>query len=292
LHLSLYLQYNYAMSTDIYTLQNYKEILRLQLKEQQKKNHSLSLRKIASLISIQYTYLSKVMNHDEHHLNEDHLFSICKILSLPLQETEYVLNLRSWAMAQDSDRKKYLLGKLQNMRRDKKLNVSQKESDSQKLALEMSYLLNPLCIVVHVAASNPLLRKNIQQLCPKLGISLKQLKEILKILALNDLIELESDQLTIQSSKQMQFHLGRNHPLMRVHQNLMKSSLLNRLSQTDEEQKQSFMVTFTSNQEAFESIKDEFQNFLKKVESIARKTERPQDHQQVYHMNFDFFRWI
>lgn len=280
------------MSLEIYSQQNYKDVIRSQLKEQQKKNRSLTLKKLADLIPVQYTYLSKVMNHDQYHLNEDHLFTICKALSLPPEETEYLLTLRAWSVVQDSERKKHLLGQLENKRREKKLNIKQKESDTEKLSTEMGYLLNPLCIVVHVAMSNQILRKNPQTLCSKLGITVKQLKEILKVLALNDLVELENDQLTVKATKQLQFHLGRNHPLMRVHQNLLKTAVINRLNQTDEEEKHSFMVTFTSNREDFMKIKEEYQNFLKKVETIARRSQRPQDHQEVYHMNFDFFRWI
>lgn len=280
------------MSLEIYGNQNYKEAIRQQLKEQQKKNRSLTLRKLADLIPVQYTYLSKVMNHDQFHLNEDHLFTICKALNLAAEETEYLLTLRSWSVTQDQERKSHLHGQLENKRREKKLNIKQKESDADQLATEMGYLLNPLCIVIHVAMSNQILRKNPQHLCAKLGISVKQLKEILKVLALNNLVELEGDHITVKATKQLQFHLGRNHPLMRVHQNLLKTAVINRLSQTDEEEKYSFMVTFTSNRADFDKIKTEYQSFLKKVETIARKSQRPQDHQEVYHMNFDFFRWV
>jgi len=280
------------MNVEIYNSKNYKEVLSQKLKEQQKKNRSLTLRKIADLIPIQYTYLSKVMNNEQPHLNEDHLFIFCKALGMEPEETDFLMTLRAWTVAQDADRKKYLFGKLESKRREQKLNVQQKESDHQKLSNEVGYLLNPLCIVVHVAMSNSVLRKNPQHLCSQLGITLKQLKEVLRMLAINDLIELDRDQLTVKGTKQSQFHLGRNHPLMRVHQNLLKTHALNRLSQTEEEQKQSFMVTFTSNPKDFENIKTEFQSFLKKVETIARQNQRPQDNAEVYHMNFDFFRWI
>lgn len=280
------------MSLEIYGNQNYKDAIRKQLKDQQKRNRSLTLRKLADLIPVQYTYLSKVMNHDQFHLNEDHLFTICKALNFGSEETEYLLVLRAWSVTQDRERKNYLHGQLESKRREKKLSIKQKESDTEKLATEMSYLLNPLCIVIHVAMSNQILRKNPQHLCSKLGITVKQLKEILKTLAVNDLVELESDQLTVTKTKQLQFHLGRNHPLMRVHQNLLKTAVINRLSQTDEEDKYSFMVTFTSNKEDFEKIKSKYQSFLKEVEAIAQRSQRPQDHQEVYHMNFDFFRWL
>jgi uncharacterized protein (TIGR02147 family) len=280
------------MNTELYTQKDYKQIVRLRLKERQKTNPSLTLKKLSDLIPVQYTYLSKVLNSNQSHLNEDHLFTISRVLGLQSEEADYLMTLRAWDVAQDPERKRFLHGKLENQRREQKLNIEQKDLQSDKLSTEMQFLLNPLCIVVHVAISNLILRKNPQALCSKLGISLQQLKEILRILALNDLVELDRDQITVKATKQMQFHLGRNHPLMRVHQNALKAATANRISQTEEDQKQCFMATFTSNEEDFEQIKSEFQVFLKKVEGVARRSQKPKDNDQVYHLNFDFFRWI
>lgn len=280
------------MSTTIYEYKDYKKIIRLRLAELQKQNKSLTLKKIADLIPVQYTYLSKVMNSEDSHLNEDQLFTVCKTLDMGMEETEYISVLRSWQTAQNANRKTHLFAKLEGMRRQKKLNVEIRESAVNQQTNEFAFLLNPLAVILHVALSSEILRKDPLQLCSRLGISQKLLKQNLKILALNDLVVLDQDQLTITEFKQNKYHLDRSHPLMRVHQNQLKTYMLNRLNQTDEEQKQSFMATFTSNDEAFEEIKIEFNSFLKKAESIARKSLRPKDHQNVYHINFDFFRWL
>ena len=253
---------------------------------------SFSLKRIAEMIPVQYTYLSKVLSQEGADLNEDHLFSVCKILGFRHEETEFITNLRAWSLAQDLDRKKFLYGKLESQRKLKKLNAEHESMDQTKLNNEFGYLLNPLCVVVHIAMTSQILRKNPSILCSRLGLSQKQLKEILKVLAINDLIDLSEDGLTVKAVKKMQLHLGRNHPLMRVHQNLLKTAILHRLNQTGEEEKHSFMATFTLDAKSFSEIKDEFQTFLKKVEGIATRSQRPADHQEVYNLNFDFFRWI
>lgn len=280
------------MFMDVYNLKDYKEIIKVRLKEMKKKDRPMTLRKVADLIPIQYTYLSKVLNHDEHDLSEDHLFTICRILDFPAEELDYVLTTRAWKTSRDTERKKHLFNQLEKLQRQKKLNVETLDEHSVRVADEMNYLLTPLCLVVHIALTSQILRTNPQGLCSKLGIDVKQLREILKILAQADLVDLGPDGIHVKAIKKLKFHISRAHPLTRVHQTLLKNSLLTRLNQTDEENKHSFMALFTLNQKGFEAIQDEFQIFLKKVESIAAQSKRPQDHQNVYGLNFDLFKWL
>lgn len=280
------------MSQDLYAQENYKKAIRDRLKDQQKTNPSLTLKKIADIIPVQYTYLSKVLNHDEFHLNEDHLYIICKTLKWDIEETEFVLALRAWTTAQDADRKKYLFKKVESLRRQKKLAVEQRDLEGAKLSNELNYLMNPLCIILHVALSSEAIRKNPLQLCQRMGLTQKQLKENLKILAMNDMIVFGEDHLDIKEVKQRHFHLGRNHPLMRLHQNQLKTHMVNRLNMVEEEEKQTMMVTFTSNPAVFEEIKEEFNAFLKKAQTLSQKSQKPKDHQEVYHLSFDFFKYL
>ncbi len=277
---------------DIYNLKDYKEILKIRLKDLKKKDRPITLRKVADLIPIQYTYLSKVLNHDEHDLSEDHLFTICRILDFHPEELDYVLTTRAWKTSRDNERKNHLYNQIEKLQRQKKLNIENLDEHSVRVADEMNYLLNPMCLVVHVALTSQILRTNPQSLCSKLGIEYKQLKEILKILSHADLIDLGPDGITVKSIKKLKFHISRAHPLTRVHQNLLKNALLTRLNQTEEECKQSFMALFTLNKKGFEQIQDEFQIFLKKVETIAAQSKKPLDHQNVYSLNFDLFKWL
>lgn len=280
------------MDAPIYLLKDYKKVIQARLRELKQGPRPITLRKIAEQIPIQYTYLSKVMNHDEHDLSEDHLFSVCRMLGFQGEDSEYILTLRAWKVSRDAERKKFLYNKLEQMRRQKKLNLESVDNESVKLAQEMRYLFNPLCMIVHIALTSQILRKNPQVLCSKLGIGLKQLKEILKILADFDVIELNADQVTVKAVNKLSFHLSRAHPLTRVHQSLLKNSLQTRLGQTEEEDKQSIIATFTLDAKGFQLIQDEFQTFLKKLEGIAGRSKNPQDHQNVYSLNFDLFKWI
>ena len=65
---------------DIYKQTSYKQIIKDSVKEKKQQRSSFNLRKLAECIPVQYTYLSKVLNHEEAHLNEDHLFKACRLL--------------------------------------------------------------------------------------------------------------------------------------------------------------------------------------------------------------------
>jgi len=281
-----------VQTQDFFEFQEYKEALRDRIREVKQKNPSMTLRKLADLIPVQYTYLSKVLNQDGFHLSEDQLFVLGRGLKLGDEEMDFLFLLRSFAVSQDSDRKQKLLSRIESLRRKRNLNVKAKIASTEKLTADVAYLLNPLAVVVHVALSNEILRKNPDRLCSQLSISMKQLKQILKSLAVNDLIDLESDQLHVSAVRQYQYHLDKDHPLMRIHQSLLKTAALSRMSLIEEEAKQSIMVTFTASHEVYEQMKVEFQKYLKRVETLVRSSDRPRDHQQVYHLNFDLFRWL
>ena len=169
------------------------------------KAEGLTLRKIASRIPIQYTYLSKALNDEATHLNEDHLYSVGNILRLYPEEVDYLLLLRAEATARHPQRKQALQGKLKGIRRERSLNAEVRPWDG-----EMSYLLDPLCVLVHVSMDIEAFRDNPNRLCGVLGISREKLKQVLATLKERNLEKGEAH-----------IHFGTDHPLMRVHQNLI-----------------------------------------------------------------------
>src|SRR4051794_836980 len=101
---------------DLYSETDYRQIIRKRVKQLNQTRKHLTLRKLASMIPVQNTYLSKSLNDPKTHLNEDHLFRICKLLEFFPQEIDYVFLLRAQAIANDPDRKTFLEKKANRLR--------------------------------------------------------------------------------------------------------------------------------------------------------------------------------
>jgi len=275
---------------DVFANENYKATILNRIKELRLRKKSLTLKKISDVIGVQYTYLSKVMNRLDLHLSEDALFVLCKYLEFFPDEIDFILLQRSYEVSSSDDRKLALRLKISQWKEERKLNTSVKgNSDSASYIKEMEYLLNPLAVLIHVGLNCKSLREDPRQFCSKLGISSQQLKSILKILERNDLIQLNPNNIfQVSNVIQKRIHFSKEHPLTRIHQNLLKSELLQRLQKTEEADKVSFLATFTMDEPGFKKVKDEFQVFLKRIEKIATQSES----QQVYQLSFDLFRWV
>lgn len=267
---------------------DYKSTLKARMKEMQKTRPSLTWRKLANEIPMQYTYLSKALNNESTHLNEDHLFVICRTLEFFPAETDFLLLQRSHALAKDPERRNYLLGKIREAKSSRKLDATDQILSSSKLNEQIRYLFEPMCPVIHMALELPTFRKDPRRLCGPLGIEVAQLKEFLRILSRNDYIELDEDGLTVRKTLQAKIHFGPDHFLMRYHLSMVKSQMIARLARTPESEKYGFLVTFTMDEKSFAKVKEEFQDFLGRVQKIAASSK--DDH--VYQMGFDLFKWL
>ena len=79
-------------------------------------------------------------------------------------------------------------------------------------------------------------------------------------------------------------HFGKDHPMTRTHQLVMKTAL-NQLSFTkSEEKKENLFVTFTTDPIGFEKIKKQIKAFTSDVQKITLDHK----HTGVYQMNLDF----
>jgi len=113
---------------NVFTYDNYKKILKSRVKEFSRGNRKLTLKKLASHVSVQYTYLSKVLNNDGVDLNQDQLYESCQLLDFFTNETDYILLLRDLTTATSKKRQEYLRKKVQVLRRSKELNAKVEES--------------------------------------------------------------------------------------------------------------------------------------------------------------------
>jgi hypothetical protein len=273
---------------DLYELDDYRQAIRVRLKEQSLSGKRMTLRKLAEKIPIQYTYLSKALNHPKTHLNEDHLFRVCRLLELFPEETDYLFLLRARDTASDPARREHLGARISAIRRARQLNADVQDFNSRQSSREMAYLFDPLCILVHMALLVPAYAESPQSLCPLLGITAAKLSDILRRLRDLDYIENADPSGRRVRVLRTKIHYGTEHPFMRVHQSLLRTLSATHLSRAPEDAKRSFMVTFSSDASSFDRIRDRFQVFLKEIEQVVLRSQP----QSVYQMNFDLFRWL
>jgi hypothetical protein len=165
------------------------------------------------------------------------------------------------------------------------------ESKAQDLSHEVEYLLNPTTVLIHGALYITKYKNDPLLLCSQLGISQTVLKQSLQTLNKCQYIVLGKSPYQIEKLQTVSPHFGREHPLTRVHQMALKSLMTSRLNQTSEEKKESFLVTFTMDEEGFDKVKEAFHNFLK----VAREHAKPSRNDKLYklyQMNFDLLEWF
>ncbi len=272
---------------ELFAETDYKRILRARLKEFRHSDRQLNLKTIARRIPLQYTYLSRALNDDKTHLNEDHLFAICRLLEFMPDETEYLSLLRQLATSSSPTRKNFLEGKISRISRVRTLNASIQDFDRAQLSDEIDYLLDATSVVVHVSLDIPEIAKNPRRLCGPLRITPKRLQAVLHKLNQLNLIEL-SETGEVQKVNQGHIHYSKDHPLMRSHQMMLKTMSSSRLIELEETQKVSFMATFSADSKALEQVRLAFETFIKQVEKIAVTSQK----ESTYQLTFDLFPWF
>lgn len=268
---------------DIYEHHNYKTAIRAATK-----NHpSMSLKRLSQSVPMQYTYLSKVLGDNGSHLSEDQLFVIGETLDLSPAEREYLLLLRAQATCHNPGRREYLQQRFEHIQDLRKLRAKVKEADASYLKHEQLYLLDPYCIVIHVALHIESFAKTPTKLCALLGLSYSAIQTKLAKLRDAGVIELDESARVIKVH-QNHIHYSPNHPLMRTHQQLLGTLSANQIQKNDETDKYRFMASFSADPDALKQIRHEFERFLERVEQVALSS--PDRH--AYQLNFDLFKWV
>jgi uncharacterized protein (TIGR02147 family) len=279
------------MSSDwlVYDFRDYKEALQQVLKKTKSRDPQTTLRSLAVKVRVQYTYLSRVLNSKQAHLSEDQLYALSLALQLFPDEIEFLLLLRSYQTTEIPNRREAIFAKIENISQQKKTRADYVGDESVGSNHDLHYLLNPICVIIHVALLIKDYQKNPRLLCASLGISVADLRELLRILDSSGYIDIDpTDAFKVIAVKSKHPHFTRTHPLMRAHQSLLKNAMNGRLAQTSEEVKESRMVTFTANAQFFEALRKHFDEFMKEVQKSAGAGK----HTHLYQLNFDFLRWL
>lgn len=271
---------------DIYKLADYKESIRQQLQFLRKNKPSINLQKLASSIGIQYTFLSKVLNSQTHHLSEDHLYKAATFLELTADEIDFLMLLRAKLNSTDNNRKAYLEKQIKSLQQQRFTSADNQGKNLIQSEFDIKYLFDPFTMVVHIALFIDDFRKNPKKLSPLLGLTLNKLEDYLIVLEKLDYIKTKNSPFEIIEVFKKYPHFGPEHPLTRIHQLSIKSFLLNRLPHTPESDKESLFVTFTMDNQGFQQIKQMFRKFL----GDAQKVTFDCRHQHLYQMNFDLLK--
>lgn len=276
---------------DLYSYSQYKSLLKDRLRFLRDSKPHLSWRFIALKIPMQPTYLSKALGESKAQLSEDDVFRICQWLEFRNEETEFVLLVRSANVTGEKERREFLIKKIEDLRKRRVVSADYVETQAEELGNEMDYLLDPMAVLVHGALFLSRFKNDPLLLCSQLGISETRLKKVLKSLQQCRYIALGSEQFRIKEVFSKSPHFGREHPLTRIHQIAMKSVLMSRLSQTAEEDKESFLATFTMDEKNFAEVKAAFHEFIRKTQEIAQPSRQDKTH-KLFQLNFDFLKWF
>jgi uncharacterized protein (TIGR02147 family) len=261
---------------------DYRQLLKKKVKEA----NGLTWKRIAARVPVQYTYLSRAMNHGSTHLSEDHLHEICQILHFLPNETEYVLTLRGLEVAASQSRRSFLQKKLMALRLSQQTGASQERGGS--VSRELHFLLSPLAWVVFFGLDRKELRENPRKIAQLLGIEAPQLRSILHTLHDLGLIEIEDDIFSVKKVNKNYFHYGFDHPLTHYHQQMLRLLCDSHYLRQPEDKRHRFMVTFNADEPALQKIEQLFAGFIKEVEKVAVSAPS----RQTFQLNFELFRWL
>jgi uncharacterized protein (TIGR02147 family) len=271
---------------DAYSYRDYKLAIKERVAFLKNEKKTFTLKLLAKKIPLQYTYLSMLLNKHEQHLSESQLYRAGELLGLVIDEIDFLMLLRSMAVAQDSKFRNHLSKRIEQLVGQRALRANHDFIKKQNADVE--YLMNPINVVVGQALDIQEFQKAPHKLCAALGISPGQLKVILETLERLGILEIDEDTGKIMFKGSEHRHIGQDHPLMRTHQVLVKNNLIQRLSQTHESNKESFFVTFTMDDSGYLKIKNLFKSFIKEVQNVAMKSKN----EHVFQMNFDLLKWI
>ena len=273
------------MDQILYQNESYKEIIKKIIEHKRVLDPELTNKVLAARIPIQATYLSKFFNDPDSHLKNETLYRLGIILGLTEIQSDYLTLLKSYETSDTPERKEFLYRKIQNEKALRDPN-SKTAGLNDRLAIESKYLLNPKCMLVHMALHVMKYRANARLLCAPLNLASDQLIKILDMIEESGFIKRGEDPYDIKEVNRAIFHIEA-HELMRIHQNLFKTLIPNRLQETTESEKKSFLVTFNMDESAYKQCLESFDNFIGQMRKIAEKSRA----EGVYQLSFDLFKW-
>jgi len=269
-----------------YNYLNYKDFLRETLKEKkQRLSPKFTYERMAKACGVQKTYLSRVLNGDTGHLNEDQLFLAAEFLGASEDERKYLQLLRVWQKSNNKSHIDELRNEIDEIRnqneKSEKHLTAEKTPDSSPIS---HYYLDPNVMLVHIFLAVDRFRKDLKLISHQLNLSEVTLTSILIKLEQMNLIKLEKEGYVLLKESS---HLSVDSPLYHPYRFMQRLKTLERVQQLPKENTYNFSAIFSANEETRREIK---QKFLLLLESIEQTVNDSPD-EDIFQMNFDLFDW-
>ncbi len=220
----------------------------------------------------------------EPKLSEDQIFTLGYTLEFLDDEVDYLLLLRSHQASANKNRKSFLFQKISAIQKRQNLSLNSAKAGPYEFDDDMRYLMDHQALVQHAALSIKAIQKNPSILGSLLGVDVVRVKEILTLLDRMGRIEYDTKANEVKKLLNVRTHFGKDHPLTRTQQLVMKTAL-NQLSFTKaEDKKENLFITFTTDAAGFEKIKQQIKEFTATVQKISFEHK----HAGVYQLNLDF----
>lgn len=271
----------------LYELKSYQDIIHTYIEFQKSLGNRITYQKLAEVMRIQKSYLSKVMSNGAS-LNKDQLYLFAQYIELTHDEMEYLFLLLDIEKCGIHDLKKQLQSKALEISLSKTQSNNYLNKSSLNLQTEQinEYYLSPENQLVHLALAIPKYQSDLELLKSDLRLGSSQFSKIITLLERLELIELSAKGKT--KIKKSNLHLSPNSPYFESWKNqfTLKASEWNK--SLNEKEKYRFTVSFTADDDTRERIRLEFLKLLKTIESEVQKAPS----KNLYQMNFDLFKWI
>ena len=272
----------------LYESKSYKESIKKSLKENKQKYYGkYSYDKMAEACKVQKSYLSRVLNSESSHLNEEQLELICQFLKISKEEREFLQLLRRYEKCVDPSVKDDWLRDIERLKSE---NLQTKNHIQAQISHTLSphataYFLNPMNMIVHMFLTTRKFRNNLDLLAETLSLSEEKLGKILQRLEKWGILEL-SDTGKIKILQE-NIHLEPDSALYSSYRSLQRLNTLSRLDHLSSKEAYSFSAIFASDESTRNKIKKDILKLIGEAQAQTATSRK----EGVYQLNIDLFNW-
>lgn len=263
---------------NIYNFENYKNILKHVMHENQGRGYQKKLSEAAGCKS---SYLSKVIN-SYYNLTPEHALNLCHFWGFDDLEVEYFLTLVDMERAGSSKLESHLKIKLNQIKqkKDDLANTGKRELLESSEILS-SYYSSWIYSAIHILLSVNVYRSP-DSLSKKLNLPKKQVVNILNELKRFGFVNNKNN---IWSYTKGSVHVHKDSPYVSLHhQNWRQRAVLSSSNKT-QQNKLHFTSVMSLGLKDFENLKDDLNDFIK----MKLKETETSPEEEVACLNLDFF---
>jgi transcriptional regulator with XRE-family HTH domain len=275
---------------NLYELEDYKDILK-ELTHERRNQFGLrfTFEKMALACDIQKTYLSKVLNGSGQ-LNADQLYSALEYLKVSAQQSDYILLIRDWQLAQNSHRKKILEDKISRYRAIQSKTEANIKITSLKLNNEAlwEYHSNFELQLIHIFLTIPKFCNNPHEIGPLLGLNKEKIMNAILKLEQLGLLKIIKDKMVLQ---ELNTHLPDDSPIIQTFRLISRLRTIEYLNknpvQSNTDNNYSFSVILSAETHFQVQFRKKLIDLIKETHSNVSRS-KPEN---VYTLNIDFLKW-